>query len=86
MVVNRGKQLWYAGAGDANRRQNWDQAIVNGVGEVQRRTKETQSFFGSGLIRLVDGKDVTDLEQAGLDRLDSVSKSRGLNDDYRVGK
>jgi hypothetical protein len=86
VVVNCGKQLWYSGASDANRRQNRNQATVNWVSKVQRRTQETQSIFGSGLVRLVDGDDVTDLEQSGLDRLDSVAKPRGLNDDYRVGK
>jgi hypothetical protein len=56
------------------------------VREVQRCTEETQRIFGSGLVRLVDGDDISDLKQAGLDRLDSVAKPRGLNDDYRVGK
>jgi hypothetical protein len=60
MVINRGKQLWYAGASNANRRQNWNQASVNWVRKVQRRTKESQSFFCSGLVRLVDGDDITD--------------------------
>jgi hypothetical protein len=56
------------------------------VGEIQRRTEETQRFIGSGLVRLVDGDDISDLEQAGLDRLNSVAKPRGLNDDYGIGK
>jgi hypothetical protein len=86
VVVYCGKQLWDPGASDANRRQNWNQTAIDWVRQVQRRTEETQRFFCSGLIRLVDGNDIPDLEQAGFDRLDSVTKPRGLNDHYCVGK
>jgi hypothetical protein len=86
VIVYRGKQLWYAGASDAIRRQDWNQAAIDWVRQVQRRTEETQRFFCPGLIRLVDGNNIPDLEQAGLDRLNSVAKAGGLYDDYRVGK
>jgi hypothetical protein len=56
------------------------------VGVIQRRTKETLRFIGSGLVCLVDDDDISDLKQAGLDRLHAVTKPRGLNDDHRIGK
>jgi hypothetical protein len=54
--------------------------------EIERCTEKSLSFFGSRLVRLVDDDNVADLQQAGLDGLNSVAEPRGLDDDYCVGK
>jgi hypothetical protein len=54
--------------------------------EIERCTEKSLCVFGSRLVRLVDDDNVADLQQAGLDGLNSVAEPRGLDDDYRVGK
>jgi len=38
------------------------------------------------MVRFIDNDDISDFKQARLDRLNTVSKSRRLYDDHRVGK
>jgi hypothetical protein len=86
VIVNGSEQLQHARASDANRRQNRNGTTVTRVREVERRAEETLRIFRPWLVRLVDGNDVGDLEQAGLDRLNPVAESRGLHNQYSVSK
>jgi hypothetical protein len=64
VVVDRGEQLRYAGPGDGNRRQNWNDATMTRLPQVNRRTEESLRVFGPRLVRLIDGNDVANLQQA----------------------
>ena len=64
VVVNGGEQIQYARAGESNRRQNRNDTTVTWMREVERRTKKSLRVFGPWLVRLVNGNDVADLQQA----------------------
>ena len=84
MLVDRGKESVDPVTGPRHHRQDRHQSLLGRGQRHDGLAQQTAQFRGSGLVRLVDDQDVTDFEDAGLDRLHPVAQPRHLQDHHRL--